>query len=295
MGITLLMNKMGLTKSESQRLIHRGRLSQRGIIMNDPFGTVIGEYEFLCFEPLPSGFKPIYLTDDFAVYDKPHFLSVHPHSRKSPQTLTDDIKHQFGTHANAAHRIDYETSGLVLVSLHKESESLLKRLFSERSISKRYYAMVKGNVSAPFEIDEPLYHIDHPDLLVSMIVRVDPRGKNARTHIKPLQYFKEYDMTFIEATPHTGYTHQIRAHLFHVKHPIIGDPVYGPSDNDVIRYIKKEISREERLDSYGCGRLLLHAQSLEFNYKSIRYRIDSKKDFLRECFQAMNLEFIENC
>jgi len=295
MGITLLMNELGLTRSESQRSIHRGRLSQNGLVMNDPFGMVIGEYDFLCFEPLSQGLKPFFITDDFAVYDKPHFLSVHPQSRKSPCTLTDDIKHQFGNDANAAHRIDYETSGLVLVSLHKESEPFLKRLFSERSISKRYYAMVRGEVSSSFEIHEPLYHIDHPNLLVSMVVRVDPRGKDARTLINPLQYFKEYNMTFIEAIPHTGYTHQIRAHLFHVKHPIIGDPVYGPKDEDVIRYINKEISREERLEKYGCDRLLLHAQSLEFEYQSIRYRIDSEKDFLNECFEAMHFNPIKSC
>jgi 23S rRNA pseudouridine1911/1915/1917 synthase len=289
MALTFLMEELGLSRSESQRLIARGRLSQNGIVMSDQFGTVEGECEFICFEPVTQGFKPMFVTNDFAIYDKPSGLSVHPHSRKSPYSLNDEIKHLFGNDANATHRIDQETSGLVLVSRNKKSEAVLKRLFSERLISKRYLALVKGHLKEPLDIQEPLFRNDHPNLLISMVVKVHPEGKKAHTLIKPLQYFPELDMTLVEASPLTGRTHQIRVHLFHVKHPIVGDPVYGPDEADVIRFIQKELSSEERLKKSGSTRLLLHAHSLEFEYENEVYKIESEKDFVKECFEAMGI------
>lgn len=289
MALPFLIEEMGISRSEGQRLIARGRLSQNGAVMCDQFGYIEGECEFICFEPLSRGFKPMFVTNDFAVYDKPSGLSVHPHSRLSPYTLNDEIKHQFGEDANATHRIDQETSGLVLVSCNKKSETVLKRLFSERAISKRYLAMVRGHVKENIDIQEPLYRIDHPNLLISMVVKIDPKGKPAHTIIRPLRYFPEHDMTLVEATPLTGRTHQIRVHLFHVKHPIVGDPVYGPEEKDVIRFIKKELSPEERMRIGGSTRLLLHAHSLEFEYGNEVYKIESEKDFVKECFDAMGI------
>lgn len=292
MALTFLQNELALTRSEAQRLITRGRLTCNDIVMDDQFGFIEGDCEFICFEPLSRGFKPMLVTNDFAVYDKPSGLSVHPHSRLSPYTLNDEIKHLFGDDANATHRIDQETSGLVLVSRHKKSESVLKKLFSERLISKRYRAMVKGHVSHSIEIREPLFRHDHPNLLISMVVKVDPRGKPAHTIINPLCYFPEHDITLVEAIPLTGRTHQIRVHLFHVKHPIIGDPVYGPNEKDVIRFIKKELLPADRLRIGGSTRLLLHAHSLEFEYDNKKYTIESEKDFLKECFESMKINHI---
>lgn len=292
MALTFLQNELALTRSEAQRLITRGRLTCNDIVMDDQFGFIEGDCEFICFEPLSRGFKPMLVTNDFAVYDKPSGLSVHPHSRLSPYTLNDEIKHLFGDDANATHRIDQETSGLVLVSRHKKSESVLKKLFSERLISKRYRAMVKGHVGHSIEIREPLFRHDHPNLLISMVVKVDPRGKPAHTIINPLCYFPEHDITLVEAIPLTGRTHQIRVHLFHVKHPIIGDPVYGPNEKDVIRFIKKELLPADRLRIGGSTRLLLHAHSLEFEYDNKKYTIESEKDFLKECFESMKINHI---
>lgn len=288
-ALSFLIEELGLTRSEGQRLIARGRLSQNGVVMDDQFGYIEGDCEFICFEPLSRGFKPMFVTNDFAVYDKPSGLSVHPHSRLSPYTLNDEIKHQFGDDANATHRIDQETSGLVLVSCNKKSETVLKKLFSERLISKRYLAMVRGHVEECIDIQEPLFRINHPNLLISMVVKVDPKGKPAHTIIKPLRYFPEHNMTLVEASPLTGRTHQIRVHLFHVKHPIIGDPVYGPEEEDVNRFIKKELSPEDRMRIGGSTRLLLHAYSLEFEYDNEVYRIESEKDFVKECFEAMGI------
>lgn len=288
-ALAFFISALGFTRSEAQRVIARGRVSQNGTTIDDPSQWIEGECDLICFEPLSRGLKPMFVANDFAVFDKPSGLRVHPYSRHSPYSLNDEIKHLFGEDANATHRIDQETSGLVLVSRNKKSEAVLKRLFSERQITKRYLALVKGHIADSLDIQEPLFRHDHPNLLVSMVVKVHPEGKPSRTLIRPLRYFPEHDMTLVEASPLTGRTHQIRVHLFHVKHPIIGDPLYGQEDSDIIRYIKKEVSAEERLEKGGAVRLLLHAHSLEFDYKDEHYRIVSEKDFIQECCEAMNM------
>ncbi|MDD5053256.1 MAG: RluA family pseudouridine synthase [Sulfuricurvum sp.] len=288
-GLIFLIHELGITRSEAQRLIAKGRITQNGIVLTDQFCMLVGDIEVICFEPLSYGLKPMFVTNDFVVYDKPNGLCVHPNSRRSGYSLNDEIKHMYGSDANATHRIDQETSGLVLVSCNKKSESVLKRLFAERQIVKKYLAMVKGNMASPIDINEPILRTNHPNLLVSMVVKIAPEGKNARTLITPLRYFPETDTTLVEASPLTGRTHQIRVHLFHVKHPIVGDPVYGQEEVDIVRYINKEISREERLGKCGATRLLLHAHSLEFTYEGQFHHIISEEDFTARCFEAMKI------
>ena len=290
MTITLLMNELGISRSDAQRFVVRGRVSQNGVIVDEQFGFIEGACEVVCFEPHPRGLKPMFVANDFAVYDKPSGVRVHPNNLETYYTLNDEIKHTFGNDANATHRIDQETSGLVLVSRHKQSEGVLKQLFANRHITKHYLAMVRGNLSEPLDIQEPLFRNDHPDLKISMVVKVDTRGKRAHTLVTPLHYFPEYDITLIKASPLTGRTHQIRVHLFHVKHPIVGDPIYAQSIENIYRYIDKEIQGEERIRNTGASRLLLHAQSLEFDYSGEKYKIKSQKDFVKECFEAMKIQ-----
>lgn len=289
-ALTFLVSELGISTGEAQSLISKGRLSQNGVVIDNHTASIVGNCEVICFEPLSLGLEPLYVTNDFAIYDKPSGLRVHPYSRNSPYSLNDEIKRLFGNDANAAHRIDQETSGLVLVSRNKTSEPVLKQLFAKHLITKKYLALVRGHLEHPLDIQEPLFRPDHPNLLVSMVVKVHPDGKHSHTMIKPIRYYPEYDMTLVEASPLTGRTHQIRVHLFHVKHPIIGDPVYGQGEADITRYIKKELTKEERLEKSGASRLLLHAHSLQFEYGSKQYEIVSQVDFIRQCFDAMNLE-----
>ncbi|MDD2949325.1 MAG: RNA pseudouridine synthase, partial [Sulfuricurvum sp.] len=185
------------------------------------------------------------------------------------------------------HRIDQETSGLVLAARNKISERVLKMMFEDREITKRYLAMVKGHLREPLDIQEPLLRREDESSIVRMIVRVHPEGKPSRTFITPLQYFPETDTTLVEASPYTGRQHQIRVHLFHVKHPIVGDPIYNQDINDAVRFLDREMSLEERFRNTGASRLLLHAHSLEFRYGDNPYHIVSREDFITQCFDAM--------
>ena len=289
-AFVFLIRELGLSQAESQRLLAKGRLTQNGIVMSNQAGFIEGDFDFLMFEPLSQGLTAMFVESDFAVYDKPSGVLVHPQSRKTPYSLSDEIKHEFGADANVAHRIDQETSGLVLASRNKKAETVLKLLFENRQITKRYLAMVHGHLENDLDIQEPLLRREDVDTLVRMVVKVHPDGKASRTFIKPLRYFPQYDMTLVEASPLTGRTHQIRVHLFHVKHPIVGDPIYGQEEIDIVRFLDKELNAQERLSKGGATRLLLHAHSLEFEYEKTRYHIVSQEDFIATCFKAMEIE-----
>jgi len=288
-AVLFLIRELGLSQPEAQRLVAKGRLSQEGVVMSNQMGFIEGDFDFICFEPLSMGLPATFVTPDFAVYDKPSGVLVHPQSRRTAYSLNDEIKHRFGHNANVVHRIDQETSGLVLASRHKKSERVLKMLFEDRQITKRYWAMVHGHLEHPMDIHEPLLRREDPSTLVRMVVKVHPEGKDSRTFIKPLRYFPQHNMTLVEASPLTGRTHQIRVHLFHVKHPIVGDPIYGQEEVDVARFLDKELPLEERLKKSGATRLLLHAHALEFEYAKMSYHIVSQEDFVATCFESMGI------
>jgi 23S rRNA pseudouridine1911/1915/1917 synthase len=285
-----LMHELGIIQSEAQRLIAKGRLSQEGVVMANNAGFIEGSFDFICFEPLTLGLEPTFVEEEFAIYDKPSGLLVHPQNRHTPYSLNDEIKHRFGHDANITHRIDQETSGLVLAARNKISERALKMMFEERQITKKYIAMVKGHLKEPLDIEEPLLRREDESSIVRMIVRVHPEGKPSRTFITPLKYFPDTDTTLVEASPYTGRQHQIRVHLFHVEHPIVGDPIYGQDENNAVRFLDREMSVEERFINTGASRLLLHAHSLEFTYKEIPYHVISKEDFVTQCFDAMRVK-----
>ena len=287
-----LIQECGIKQSESHRLIAKGRLSQDGVPMCNQARVIQGDFELIIFEAMTLGLDPLFVAPEFAVYDKPSGLLVHPQNRTTPYSLSDEIKYRFGSNANVAHRIDQETSGLVLASRNTESGTTLKLLFENRKITKRYLALVHGHIENELFIDEPLLREESSDTMVRMIVHVDERGKSSQTIIRPLHYFSELNMTMVEASPLTGRTHQIRVHLFHVKHPIVGDPIYGQAFEDVVKFLDKVITPEERLEKSGSSRLLLHANSLEFHYNDVRFHIISQEDFNATCFEAMG---INNC
>jgi 23S rRNA pseudouridine1911/1915/1917 synthase len=282
-----LMHELGIAQNEAQRFISKGRLFQNGVVMSNNAGFIEGDFDFVCFEPLSMGLDPTFIAEEFAVYDKPSGLLVHPQNRHTPYSLNDEIKHRFGLDANIAHRIDQETSGLVLAARNKSSERVLKMMFEDREITKRYLAMVKGHLKEPLDIQEPLMRREDENTIVRMIVRVHPEGKASRTFITPLRYFPDTDTTLVEASPYTGRQHQIRVHLFHVKHPIVGDPIYNQDEHDAVRFLDREMSVEERYKNTGASRLLLHAHSLEFIFGENPYHIISQEDFLSQCFDAM--------
>ncbi len=114
-------------------------------------------------------------------------------------------------------------------------------------------------------------------------------GKESLTYVKPIKYYPELNMTMVECSPHTGRQHQIRVHMFHVKHPIVGDPVYGQSEENIVKYLDRELDRDTRVELSGAKRLLLHANELEFELYGKKYNIKSGVDFEKVCFENMKI------
>ena len=284
-----LINELGYTQKEAQRFISKGRVLVNGEKMMKTAGEVEGEFEFIFFEPITKGLEPNMVEEEFVVFDKPSGVLIHPQTKRTPYSLIDELKYQFGRDANIAHRIDQETSGLVLCARNKTSERDIKMMFQERDMKKKYLAMVHGEFKKDLTVEAPLLRAQDNSAIVRMVVKVHESGKASKTDFRPLKYFPELDMTLIECSPFTGRQHQIRVHLFHVKHTIVGDPIYGQSEEEMVKFLEKVLTPEDRIKNAGATRLLLHANELEFELYDKVYHIKSEIDFEQVCFESINI------
>jgi 23S rRNA pseudouridine1911/1915/1917 synthase len=198
----------------------------------------------------------------------------------TPYSMLDEIRVYGNDKSNATHRIDMETSGLLLASKHIDAERFLKGSFEAKTIQKSYLAWVEGEVSQSVTIKAPIAVRDDYSLLKHK-VEIAPLGKMSETYFEPIEYDKELDATLLRCYPKTGRTHQIRIHLFHMKHSIIGDPLYSRKYNIANLYLEDKMTPEERAYHTGATRLMLHADTLEFKYNQ-NFFIKSSIDFRDE-------------
>jgi 23S rRNA pseudouridine1911/1915/1917 synthase len=274
-----VMSKLNYTQGQAQRHIAKGRLLINGESMCLTNVKISGEVEMVFFKAKGKGVKPTFQNKNFMVFEKPSGVLVHPNTMSTPYSMLDEVRNTAGDNANSTHRIDMETSGLLLSSKHKKAETILKGAFEKRTIKKSYLAWVDGKLTEPFtstqkiKVNKDGYeHTKHK-------VFIAEDGKDSHTDFIPLEYDEELDASLIACYPHTGRTHQIRIHLFHVKHPILGDPIYGTKYAVSDKYLDEELSPQERLIEMGASRLMLHAQSLTFTYGN-KFHIESKGKFL---------------
>ncbi len=273
-----LIDNFDLSMREAQRWIDKKRVYLNNQVVIKKHELLIGEVGVIIFEPITKGLKPIFETSNFALYDKPSGVLVHPANKKTPYSLTHEIKYQYGKNANITHRIDKETSGLVLASKHREAEKIIKQQFENREIKKGYLALVNGKIDQVLNIEAPIIkNRDFSD--IKLKVHIDDKGKYAQTIITPIEYFPSKNITLVEATPITGRQHQIRVHLFHVKHSIVGDPIYGVDFRVADDYLNGILDQKDRIKESGASRLLLQANWIEFKYHN-RFKLYSKQNLL---------------
>ncbi len=269
-----LIHELGLDPKIGQRLTSKGRIFDENMNTINTGETIPTEYIYIAvFEGISRGLKPLIEFSDFAIFDKPTNLMVHPISKSTPYSLLDEIRFHFGEDANLIHRIDAETSGLVIVGKNKKSEIALKEMFQEKKYHKSYLAIAQGHIKEEIRIDKGL---DREGLVIGVRMKVCDDGKESVTIIKPIKYNKEKDLTLIEALPLTGRQHQIRVHLHSIGHTILGDPIYGVDDENAENYLNKTLSLEDRFTVTKSSRLWLHANYLEFTFNDITYKIFSK-------------------
>ena len=200
----------------------------------------------------------LYEDEHVLVIDKPAGLVVHPGAGNPAGTLVNALLHRDPSlellpRAGIVHRLDKDTSGVMVVARTLQAHTALVEQLSNRQVHRQYLAIVVGALvsggTANAAIDR------HPRDRVRMAVRED--GKDAVTHYRLRERFRNH--TALECRLETGRTHQIRVHMAHLKHPIVGDPLYGGSFK-----LPKGASEDFIAALRGFKRQALHAEVLEF-------------------------------
>jgi 23S rRNA pseudouridine1911/1915/1917 synthase len=262
---TLLSAEAGaFSRARLQALLAQGHVALSGKSVAAASRKVKTGEVFMVHVPPPEAAAPkpqkmkltvVYEDNDLLVINKPAGLVVHPAPGNRDRTLVNALLAHCGKSLSGiggvarpgiVHRLDKDTSGLIVVAKNDAAHQALSRQFADRSLSRTYQAVVWG---APIphvgSIEAPVGR--HPRDRKKMAVTA--KGRPALTHYKVLKVFR--DTSLIECKLATGRTHQIRVHLLHIKHPVLGDPVYGKRKTGA---------------PYDFPRQALHAAQLQFEH-----------------------------
>ncbi len=218
--------------------------------------------------PDVSALAEVFLDDALLVLDKPAGLPVHPSARYFHNTLTGQLALKYGADfkADPAHRLDRETSGLVVCGRTLAANQGLMRAFSGGFVDKTYLALVEGHPPRDqFEVDAP---IAEGTALIRIAVRIDPvEGRYAKTRFVVEHRFERAGEPFavVRAFPETGRQHQIRIHAQLAGFPLVGDKMYGPDPGYFDRFSKRTLEPEAWV-KLRLPRHALHAASLAFEH-----------------------------
>ena len=216
----------------------------------------------------PAAEFPILFEDDFVLaIDKPAGVAVHGGSGVSFGVIEQlRMARPETDFLELVHRLDRETSGILLIAKRRMALKLLQEQFRERETDKVYLALVKGNWPANHRVvDKALHKYEAPngERRVKVVANDHPDGMRSVTLVKVKNTIFDGRFTLLEVTIKTGRTHQIRVHLADAGHPIAGDDKYG--DFDLNKVLQKS-----NADRPGLKRMFLHAWSLKFNHPKLR-------------------------
>ncbi len=224
-----------ISRSEVQRDIRAGRVSVSGEVTRQP-SRRLRENDEVIWEiadrapltPQPIPLDVLYEDEHLVAVDKPAGLVVHPGAGTESPTLVEGLladrtlpRSDDPVRPGIVHRLDKETSGVILVAKTAAALAHLQRQFAARSVEKAYLAVVRGVIAeGEGTIDAPIGRDPaHPRRM-----RVRSQGRAARTDFRVLRRLR--DSTLLLVRPHTGRTHQVRVHLQYIGHPVLGDDVY---------------------------------------------------------------------
>ena len=233
----------GLTRSGAQKLLAEGHVSVNGKTVSKAYKAKTGD-KVETYIPAPQTLTAqaqdiplsiVYEDEDLLVVDKPKGMVVHPAPGNPDGTLVNALLYHCGDSLSGingvirpgiVHRIDKDTSGLLVVAKNDKAHIALQEQIQAHSFTREYRAVVHGNFKEDSgTIDAPIGRSpkDRKKLAVT-----DQHSRPAVTHFEVLERFRDY--TYVKCRLETGRTHQIRVHMAYRGHPVAGDPVYGPSN-----------------------------------------------------------------
>lgn len=236
-------------------------------------------------EPIPLNI--VYEDDDVLIINKPAGLVVHPGAGNPQGTLVNALLHHEPSletipRAGIVHRIDKDTSGLLMVAKTLIAHNSLISQLQDRTVEREYQAIVAGTMTAGGTIDAPIgrHHIDRKRMTVT------DTGKDAITHYRLEQRFQNH--SHIRCKLETGRTHQIRVHMAHIRYPLVGDPVYSGRFK-----MPKGMSEHCLQVLKGFKRQALHAGLLGFIHpkteQHVSWRVDLPDD-MKQLLNALSAE-----
>ncbi len=286
-----------ISRSRLKALIEAGEVTLDGAIVTNPAHKVQpGQVAGLSVPP-PVAAEPtaqdipldiVFEDKDLIVLNKPAGLVVHPAAGHADGTLVNALLHHCGDSLSGiggvkrpgiVHRLDKDTSGLMLVAKNDMAHAALSAQLADRTMSRTYQAAIWGVPKPPLgRISAPLDRHTRNRLLMAVLTG----GREAVTNYTVLDTFGDM-ASLVECRLETGRTHQIRVHMAHIKHPVIGDPLYGLQKTGAAGYMKRarvEGANAEAITTF--PRQALHAVALEFDHprknKRMRYEIKLPKD-----------------
>jgi 23S rRNA pseudouridine1911/1915/1917 synthase len=225
----------------------------------------------------PSDLAVLYEDEDVVAIDKPPFLPVHPSGRHVADTLIQRVHARYfgesprnGFALRLCHRLDRETSGVVLCGKGEDAHRALMRQFERRTVDKEYLAIVRGSVGDDEGVvDLPLGPSRASRVHLKIAVAVD--GQPSRTTWRVLE--RRPGCTLVSCRPHTGRQHQIRVHMEALGHPLVGDKLYGGDESFFLRAAAGELTPSE-VTALGMARHALHGHRLAFTSPSSGARVE---------------------
>jgi 23S rRNA pseudouridine1911/1915/1917 synthase len=267
-----------LSRERLKALIRSGAVEAQGSLVRDPALKVKGDEALRVAvpEPAPAHNEPqniplniVFEDEHLLVVDKPAGLVVHPAAGNFDGTLVNALLHHCGgslsgiggvARPGIVHRIDKDTSGLLVVAKTDVAHEGLAKQFAAHSIDRRYLAIVSGvPKTGSGTVDAPLARSAVNRKKIAIVE--GQRGKRAVTHWKRLELLS--DAALVECRLETGRTHQVRVHMASIGHPLVGDPVYGRAGKTHGKLLKE----------LGFQRQALHAAELGFTHPVTKHRL----------------------
>lgn len=255
-------------------------------IGNETVRLTLSHKDNIYWAPEPINLNIIFEDEDIIIINKPFGLVTHPGAGNWTGTLANALLHYDSNlskldRAGIVHRLDKNTSGLMVVSRNVKSQRFLVDQLQSHSIHREYSAIVYGHMISGGLIDESIGR--DPKDRVKQAILVN--GKEAKTHYRVIDRFKSH--THVKAILETGRTHQIRVHLSHIGHPLIGDPIYGGR----VRF-PKQASQELKDALINFNRQALHSKKLSLTHpvtgESMTWKSDLPSD-MQELLKTLKL------